>query len=385
MAELRIAILGTKGFPDVQGGIERHCQELYRRLALMGCKVRVYARKGYVNPEKTVFDGVEIFPLWTVRRKNLEAIIHTFLGAVHIGLHKNSFDLVHIHAVGPSILTPLVRLFGLKVIVTNHGPDYDRPKWGYFAKMILHLGEFLGTRYATAVIAVSNHIKNMLEEKYGREVFYIPNGVNIPMKVMPGSILRKYALKEKGYVLAVGRLVREKGFHDLIAAYADIVTDWKLVIAGGADIEDNYSKELKEMTEKNCHIVMTGVMNENDLAELYSNAALFVSPSYQEGLPITVLEAMSFDLPVLVSNIPPHMELITSDFCIFPTGDVSVLKEKLHEFIKTPSYRETILNNKELVKDEFDWDHISIKILNIYRDMLFPDKTGNVISTNTIS
>ncbi|OGW42658.1 MAG: hypothetical protein A2132_01775, partial [Nitrospirae bacterium RBG_16_43_11] len=355
MDEIRVAILGTKGFPDVQGGIEMHCQELYRRLASMGCRIRVYARKGYVKPETIVFNGVEIFPIWTPRRKNIEAIVHTFLGALHIGLHKRSFDLVHIHAVGPSLLTPVLRLFGLKVIVTNHGPDYDRQKWGYFAKMILRLGELIGTRYATAVIAVSRHIKKTLEEKYGRDVFYIPNGVTMHDKSAPGVVMRKYDLQERKYILAVGRIVREKGFHDIISAFSDIDTDLKLVIAGGADHEDNYTRELKERANRDRRIVMTGVMSSEALSELYSNAALFVSSSYIEGLPITVLEAMSFGLPVLISRIPAHMELIDDESLAFNPGDMELLRDKLREFSNMLPVTGGRASSIEFVQNEFDW------------------------------
>lgn len=366
MGGLRIAVLGTRGFPDVQGGVERHCEELYPRLSSLGCRVMVYSRKGYVDSGRKRYKGVDMFPMWAPRIKSMEAIIHTLLGIIHISFHRKAFDIVHIHAIGPSLLTPVARLLGFKVVVTNHGPDYDRQKWGRMAKRVLRFSEAVGVRFASAVIAVSKHIKRSLKEKHSRESSYIPNGVILPEKMPPGSTIARYSLKEGRYIFAVGRLVPEKGFHDLLEVFKNISTDWKLVIAGGVDHKDNYSASLYKHAEADDRVVMTGAISGDTLSELYSNAGFFILPSYHEGLPITLLEAMSYGLPLLASNIPANMELVVDESFTFPPGDRKLMADMISQIINKSPGKKRIAMNKERLDKEFNWDEITGETMSVY-------------------
>ncbi len=347
--------------------MEAHCQELYPRLAAAGCKVTVFARRGYVDPDIKTWQGVRIVPLWSPRKKSLEAIFHTLWGSLQIFGRRKQYDVVHIHAIGPSLFAPLIRLIGLPVVVTNHGPDYNRQKWGYFAKKTLRLGERWGTSFASAVICVSRHIQDELKKLYGRTIIYIPNGVVIPQKIPAGDTLNQYDLKPGNYVLAVGRLVPEKGFHDLVETFSRISTDWKLVIAGDADHEDEYSRTLKAQAKKNSNVVMTGFIKGLTLAEIFSNAGFFVLPSYHEGLPIVILEAISYDLPVLATNIPANLELIADLEFTFPPGDRVALKEKLVQSMKFPLENSKFaLENKGRLEGEFNWERIATQTYMVY-------------------
>ncbi|MHB8173816.1 MAG: glycosyltransferase family 4 protein [Nitrospirota bacterium] len=355
----RIAVLGTRGFPEVQGGIEKHCENLYPRLVSLGCRVRVYARRGYVPPRHYCYKGVEVFPIWAPKMKSLEAVCHSLLGALRIVFDRKMFDVVHIHALGPSLVTPLVRLCGLKVVVTNHGPDYNREKWGALAKSALRMGEMLGTKYSSEVIAVSKTIKKNLQTRYGREVHYIPNGIGVSQPIQPGAYLEKLGVKPHKYVLAVARFVPEKGLHDLLKAFKGVDTDWKLVLAGDADHEDNYSVQLKKMAAEDTRVVTTGVIKGDTLREVYSNAGCFVLPSYHEGLPIVLLEALGYGLKILCSSIPPNMEIMDDEEALFPPGDIETLRERLTVAIREDAgnRRRLALNNERFC--EFDWDSIA--------------------------
>ncbi len=368
MKSIRVAVLGTRGFPGVQGGVERHCQELYPRLTKFGVRATVYARKGYVDSDLKNYKGVEIIPLPIIRGKSLETILHTFLALMQVAIHRKQFDLVHIHDIGPALLTPLVRLLGLPVIMTYHSQDYQRPKWGRFGRGVLRLGEWCGARFSSAVISVSGYLQVFMKEHYAKNSAKIPNGVVIPEKLAPGKALNQYGLTAGKYVLGVGRLVKEKGFHDLIEAYKEIPTDWRLVIVGGADHEDEYSRSLKKSAAEDSRIVMTGFLTGNPLLEIYSNAGIFVIPSYHEGLPITLLEAMSYGLAVLASDIPPHLELIAEQEIIFPSADVGALRAKLTHFMQSPPETET--DNIEYIRKNFDWDRITRETLSVYRQVV---------------
>jgi len=349
-----------------------HCQELYPRLTRHGCEITVLARKGYVKEDPYVYQGVKIVPLSCPKKKSLEAICHTAAGLAWLASHRRDYDIVHLHAIGPSLLTLLARWLGFRVVVTNHGPDYDRRKWGAVAKSMLRLGERFGTLHAHQVIAVSKHIKTGLKAKYGKMAQYIPNGVNIPAKVSTMQALNDFGLEPGRYILAVGRLVPEKGFHDLLEAFAKIDSGWKLVIVGRADHQDYYSNTLIQQAKQINNVVMAGFQKGRRLAELYSNGGLFVLPSYHEGLPIVALEAMSYNLPILLSDISANREIARPNET-FPVGNREALASKLRAFLDDPSTMvspRSLSENRKRLESEFNWDIIAQQTVALYQAVL---------------
>lgn len=358
---MKVIVLGTRGIPNIQGGVETHCQELYPRLVKLGADVTVITRKPYVDDLKQIeYKGVKLKHIFAPKKKSLEAIIHTFLGVLYA--KKENPDILHIHAIGPSIMVPFAKLLGLKIVVTNHGPDYDRQKWGKLAKFILQLGEKLGTIYADRVIVISEVIKSIQEEKYKRyDCDLIFNGVNIPRKSTSIDYIRSLNLEPEKYIIAVGRFVEEKGFHDLIEAYRQLDSDIKLVLVGDADHETTYSKNLKQLAKKN-GIILTGFIKGEKLSQIFSHAKLFVMPSYHEGLPIALLEAMSYNLDVLVSNIPANLNVKLKNNDYFEVGNIVDLQNKLLSKLNSSIRR----NFKEIIKNKYNWDEIANRTLNVY-------------------
>lgn len=364
---MKIVVIGTRGIPDILGGVETHCEELYPRIAAMGHDVTVIRRTPYIADDnrRTSYRGVRLIDVYAPRKKSLEAIVHTMLGVIRArGLRP---DIVHIHAIGPAVVTPFARLLGLKVVMTNHGPDYDRQKWGRLAKSVLKFGERMGTRFSNRVIVISEVIAGILKKRYG---FCTPdlifNGVNRPEKSPRTDYLSTIGLADTRYILAIGRFVKEKGFHDLIDAFAASGLAGKgirLAIAGDSDHEDGYSLSLKAKAREN-GVVLTGFIRGEKLNQLMSNASLFVLPSYHEGLPIALLEAMSYDLDVVVSDIPANRisALRSDDF--FPAGDVRALSEALCRRCsagRTP---------RSYDLSPYDWDCIARRTVEVYEKVL---------------
>ncbi|MFA5270771.1 MAG: glycosyltransferase family 4 protein [Candidatus Omnitrophota bacterium] len=365
---MKVFVLGIRGFPGVQGGIEKHCEELYPRLVKLGCEVVVCTRLPYIKSYQRIkqWQGVSYKHIWAPKKKNFEAIVHTFLGIIIARV--NSIKILHIHAVGPAILIPLARLLGMKVIFTHHGSDYQRNKWSKFAKVALRLGEFLGLKFADRVIAISRTNKKFLEEKYGRkDIAYIPNGVTLP-QIEPGDeILKKYRLEPNRYVFTACRFVPEKGLHDLVEAYKRINNpELKLVIAGDADHETKYSRKLKKDAQ-DAGVVLTGFLSGKPLSELFSNAGLFVLPSYHEGMPIVLLEALSYGLPLLVSDIPPNREISLPEFRYFKAGDINDLSRKIQELIKKGVSQAEKEAYREILDKDYNWDRIAEATYNLFR------------------
>ncbi len=366
---MKIVVLGTRGFPNVQGGVEKHCEELYPRLVVLGCQVTVIGRSPYIGKKPYEYKGISILPLVCPRNKFLEAFVHTFLGVIKARII--GCDILHIHAIGPSLFVPWARLLGLKVVMTHHGPDYERKKWNGFAKFIIKLGERCGVTCANQVICISQTIKEHILKLYGREATVIPNGVNIPPILISEDTLKRFGLQKGKYILAVGRFVKEKGFHDLIDAFVlakDSLPSIKLVIVGDADHEDEYSRGLKKKAGEAKDVVLTGFLAGQALQEMYSHAGLFVLPSYYEGLPIVLLEAMSFGLPCIVSDILPNREVELGNERYFSPGDVDALAKNMMRFLDQPmTFQEKALQIK-MISEKYNWDNISVETFKVYSE-----------------
>lgn len=361
---MKVFVTGTRGIPGVMGGVETHCENLYPRLAAKGYDITVARRSTYVGDDsRTEWEGVRLTDIATPRKKAFEAIIHTVRAVWRA--RRSGADIVHIHAVGPALTVPLARLLGMKVVMTNHGPDYDRDKWGRLAKTMLRLGESLGSRCANDVIVISETIRDNIARRYGRtkNVHLIYNGVPEPEFCDEPDWFASLGVEPGRYVLGMSRFVPEKNLHHLIDAFAAARLagkGYRLVLAGDADFEDEYSRSLKEKACAN-NVVLTGFIRGRRLHSMLTHAACFVLPSSHEGLPIALLEAMSYRLPAIVSDIPANAEVGLPASCYFPVGDVSALTERLSGLLTgdTPA-RVTYDLSK------YNWDNIAGQVAAVY-------------------
>ena len=360
---MKIVVTGTRGIPAIMGGVETHCEELFPRVVALGYDVTVMRRSSYVADSLTEWHGVKLMDIPTPRKKAFEAIVHTVRAV--IAARRLGADVVHIHAIGPALVTPLARLLGMKVVFTHHGPDYDRDKWGTAAKMMLRLGEMLGCRFANRVIVISDVIRNLIASKHGRTkgVSLIYNGVPAADKCHFPEYFSELGITEGNYVLGMSRFVPEKNLHHLIEAFSRVKSEGlKLVIAGDSDFPDEYSEGLKRQARE-AGVVLTGFVKGQKLHSLLTNARCFVLPSSHEGLPIALLEAMSYGLPVIVSDIPANLEVGLPDKCYFPVGDIDALASRLSVLCEDPLAR----IDYDMAK--YDWDHIAKEVSDVYRSL----------------
>lgn len=395
---MKIVVTGTRGIPNVMGGVETHCEELFPRIAAMGEDVTVIRRKSYVNDGLKEWKGVKLVDIQTPKKKSFEAIIHTYR-AINMA-KKLGADILHIHAIGPALLTPYAKMLGMKVVFTHHGPDYDRDKWGKAAKMVLKLGERMGCMFADDVIVISNVIRNLIKEKYGRtkNVHLIYNGVSKPEICDYPEYFEELGIKKGRYILGMCRFVPEKNLHHLVEAFNIIKNeelrikkegstqaneelrikkegsaqadeelkgkdggddDIKLVLAGDTDFEDDYSRGLKEMAKKN-GVVLTGFVKGRKLHSLLTNCMCYCLPSSHEGLPIALLEAMSYGVKVIVSDIPANLEVGLPQNDYFHVGNVDELAKKLNDVMTHP------VEHIEYDMTKYDWDKIAREVREIY-------------------
>ena len=363
---MKIVVTGTRGIPNVMGGVETHCEELFPRIARRGLDVTVIRRSNYVKDSLTEWNGVKLVDIDCPKKKSFEAIIHTFR-AINEAKRLRA-DVLHIHAIGPALLVPYAKMLGMRVVFTHHGPDYDRDKWGKAAKTILKLGERMGCIFADDVIVISDVIRNLIKEKYGRtrNVHLIYNGVSQPEICDYPEYFSELGIEKGKYILGMCRFVPEKNLHHLVEAFAKIrkenpSSDIRLVLAGDTDFEDDYSRRLKAMAREN-GVVLTGFIKGRRLHSLLTHCLCYCLPSSHEGLPIALLEAMSYGVKVIVSDIPANKEVGLPDSDYFPVGNVEALAEKLREVmaqsVKHVSYD----------MHKYDWEKIADQVAEIYKN-----------------
>lgn len=361
---MKVAVTGLRGIPGVMGGVETHCEEILPRIKALdaAAAITVYARSPYVAKRPYDFEGVSVVPIASPRSRSFEAIASTFNAL--IAARRAGADIVHIHAIGPALLAPLARMLGMRVVVTHHGEDYHRAKWGLVARLMLRLGERFAAKGANRLIAVSPSLTERLKRKFPRSaarIVHIPNGAP-ELPAARGDALARLGLASGNYILAVGRLVPEKGLHDLIDAHERSDDPRQLVIVGGADHESGYARSLRSRATE--RIIFAGLQDRATLRELFDHADLFVMPSYHEGLPIAALEAASCGTPMLLSDIQPNRDLGLPVNRYFPVGDVGALAACL----AVPSARYGV--DPADFRRRFDWDDIATKTLATYRAAL---------------
>lgn len=363
---MKVMVLGLRGFPDVQGGIETHSEHLYPIIARLGCEVDIIVRSPYQPIEVgSEWRGVRFHRIWAPKVKGLEAIVHTFLGVLYAAVKRP--DILHIHAIGPSLMVPLARLFGLRVVVTHHGPDYDRQKWGGVAKFILKLGERLGMRFAHARIVISDVIMQLVREKYGVESVLIPNGV--AMSDFPNTefMLNRFDLDAGRYILMVGRIVPEKRHLDLIRAFRRAgLKGWKLVLVGDSDHPDAYMKSVIDAAQTTPDVICAGLQTGQALRELYQHAGFFVLPSSHEGLPIALLEALSYGLPAIASDIPANLEVKNVGISYFRMGDVDALAGQLAAHAGSNTRESKKEKIRLSVWERYNWNDVALQTYAVY-------------------
>lgn len=371
---LKIAMLGHKRIPSREGGVEVVVEELSVRMAACGHSVTCYNRGGhhvsgreFDGTKRSQYKGVHLEAVPTIDKKGLAAMTSSFFAAVKAAF--GGYDVVHFHAEGPCAMLWVPKLFGKRCIATIHGLDWKREKWknGFGAKYI-HFGEKVAARLADEIIVLSKGVQDYFKETYGRETVFIPNGVSKPEIRMPQQITEKYGLEKDGYILYLGRLVPEKGEHYLIEAFKSVHTDKKLVIAGGASDTDEYRKRLMELAAGDTRILFTGFVQGRLLEELYSNAYVYVLPSDLEGMPLSLLEAMSYGNCCLVSNIAECTEVVEAQAAVFKKGDIADLTRCLQALCDDEN---SVLPYKDAASDficrKYNWDAVAADTLRLYR------------------
>lgn len=368
----KIAMLGHKRIPSREGGVEIVVGELATRMVQKGHSVTCFNRKGHhvsgeaYDAEKlSEYCGVKLKRVWTLDKKGLAAMTASFSAAVRAAFGR--YNVVHFHAEGPCAMMWIPKLFGKKCIATIHGLDHQRAKWGKFASWYIRTGEKCAVRFADEIIVLSENVKQYFKDNYNRETVFIPNGV-LPAKTAEADeISKQYGIHKDEYILFLGRLVPEKGVQYLIQAYKELDTDKKLVIAGGTSDSGEHLSQLQALANGDPRILFTGFVQGRVLEELYSNAYIYVLPSDLEGMPLSLLEAMSYGNCCLTSDIAECASVIGEFGVTFKQGNVPDLKDKLQQLCDKP---QSVASFKQQAADyicnRYNWDDVTNRTLRLY-------------------
>lgn len=373
---MKIAMIGHKRIPSREGGVEIVVEELSTRLVKEGHQVDAYNRKGKNVQDKNAdkenkklkeYKGVRIITVPTINQKGIDALLYSILATIKALF--GHYDVIHYHAEGPCAMLWLPHLFKIKTVATIHGLDWQRSKWGGLATKYIKFGEKIAAKYADEIIVLSKNVQKYFKDTYNRDTNFIPNGVNKPIIREPKIIKEKYGLEKDNYILFLARIVPEKGLHYLIEAYKQIDTDKKLVIAGGASHTNDYLNKIKEMIKDDNRIIMTGFVQGEELEELYSNCYLYCLPSDVEGMPLSLLEAMSYGNCCLVSSIPENKDVVKNKGIIFQKSNTEDLKNKLNSLLNNFAIIDKIKNDSsEYICSKFNWNDITNKTIKLYKN-----------------
>ena len=370
---MKIAMIGQKRIPSREGGIEVVVEELATRMVEKGHQVTCYNRKGhhvagaeFDTEQLKEYKGVKCVDVFTINKRGLAAMTASVFGAVKAAF--SSYDVVHFHAEGPAFMCWFPKLFGKKIYTTVHGLDHKRAKWGRFASWYIKTGEKNAVRFSDEIIVLSKGVQDYFMQTYGRKTVFIPNGVKQKPNRPADYITKTWGLEKDGYVLYMGRLVPEKGSHYLIQAFKKCRTDKKLVIAGGSSDTNEYEQKIREMAAGDDRIIFTGFVQGRVKHELYSNAYLYTLPSELEGMPLTVLEAMSYGNCCLVSDIAECTEVVEDKAVVFKKSDAADLKEKLQMLFDDEKLVQKYKSEAEgFILGKYDWNDVVERTLELYK------------------
>ncbi|MBN2459687.1 glycosyltransferase family 4 protein [Candidatus Woesearchaeota archaeon] len=365
---MRIAMIGLRGIPAKSGGVENVVEHLAPLLVKLGCDVTVYCRNPYCKERPKEFKGVKLRYLPSINIKIGESISHSTFSTGDAIFRK--YDIVHYHAMANGLFSFIPRIIGKKTVVTLHGLDYEREKWGMAAKAWLRMCEWCASKFPDKVISVSEKIMKHFKKTFKKDIYFIPNGVET-FTPKPIRKLKRFGLKKDNYILFLSRIVPEKEVHTLIQAFKKTNTDLKLIIAGDATHTEAYLKQVKALAKKDKRIIFTGAIYGEEKIEAFSNARFFVLPSTIEGMPIVLLEAMSFGLCPLVSDIEENMDVVKDFSFSFKVRDANDLKAKLEYIIKNPAItKKKGAVCKQVVKKYYQWETIAKQTLQVYKEAL---------------
>jgi len=367
----RVLVFGLRSLSGIDGGVETHARELYPRLAGLGFRITVLTRSRYTKAKSSASESlcderVAEMPLWAPRVGGLEALVHSAMAAVYCLFSRP--DIVHVHGIGPALFVPLMRLRRLRIIFTHHGKDYEATKWGGPARMVLRIGERLGTRFAHRVICVSRYLREDLHERLGVRATTVYNGMPTVGTIQPPTAASLRDLNTVTYVLMVGRVTAHKRIEDVIEAVTGLQkADLKLVICGTGPANDSYVQSIRKLAENNNRVVLTGFVSPDDLPWLYAHAHCTVMASSYEGMPLAVLEALSYGSPIALSRIPAHDELELPSECYFQLGEIEEIRAAIGRF-RVPHRGGDANMAGAVVDDRFNWDKIAVQTAAVFRD-----------------
>ena len=373
---MRIAVIGSKGLPPHQGGIEHHCAEVYSRLAKKGHLVDLFGRSSYTGlswRDRFAYQGIRVMSMPGSGLRGVDALTSSAMSAALSSLLV--YDVVHFHALGPSLWTWLPRLAGsAKVVVTCHGLDWQRSKWGKRSSYLIHLGEKAAVRFADHITVVSDDLQEYFDTVYDQRTTYIGNApANYSDCDDTFSYGKSLGLNPQKYILFLGRLVPEKCPDLLIQAFnAAQMNDWKLVLAGGISDTSKFAKSLVHLAKNNPNILFPGELHGAKLSEIVRNAGLFTLPSNLEGQPLALLEAMREGIPIVASDIPVHQKILGSGDrgLLFSVNDLTSCATQLQWATENNlAMLDKAKLAQQYVNTNHNWDQVANDYLRVYEGL----------------
>lgn len=368
---MKIALLGTRGIPNRYGGFEAFYEKLSQYLANDGHEVTVYCRRAFTRPEDdTLVDPrISRVILPSISAKHLDTPVHTFLSVLHVIFRRA--DVVLMCNVANSPVAWIPRLFGKPVVLNVDGLDRQRKKWGPIARIVLSLCEFFSVFTPTRVVTDSLTMQDYYQNRYRKSSVMIGYGAEPPdhLQISPvDSVLMRFGLEPKKYMLYVSRLEPENNPELVIRAYQKTRIPWPLVIVGSNAYDPAYEQHLRSLA--NDRVIFTGAIYGHGYWEFQLNAACFIFACEVGGIHPALVEAMSAANAVLYLDTQSNRETAGDCGVVFEHNEDD-LAAKLQSLFENPKLvTELSQKGAQRARERYGWGEVTRQYEKLFDQLM---------------
>ena len=361
--KLKIAIIGSRGYPYVYSGYETLVKELSERLVKSGSEVTVYCHRKlfYEKPKKV--NGINLVYTPSVNSKIFSQLYNSFFSFIHVCFSDVDVVLVVNSANGPFGL--LTKIFRKKTCINVDGLEWLRPKWKGLGSLYFKFASKLATILYDEIITDSLEMNKIYKQKFGKKTSIIAYGSTM-CKENNLDILKKFNLKKNSYYLIVGRLIPDNNSKLIIESFLKSNSNKSIVVVGDVPYNDDYANDVKLLSSKK--VVLTGYINDQvDLTVLYENCYGYIHGHEFGGTNPTMINALYLNCQILALDTVFNKEMLENKKSIFFSKDENLITKKINEFEN--KYEKLIKkNNNYKFPIKYDWEFIHKQYLEVFQN-----------------
>lgn len=368
---MKIAIIGSRGYPYVYSGYETFVKELSERLVRKGIDTTIYCHKNLFKKRPEKINNINLVYIAGFKSKYLSQFFHSFFSFVHCIFNKPDLILAVNVANGPFGI--ISKIFKIPTLINVDGLEWKRPKWKGLGSLYFKLAAKTATIFFDIIINDSEEMRKIYLNQFKIDSKVISYGS--PEITNHNNQLSNFGLNELEYFLVVGRLIPDNNVDLIIDGFLKSNTNKKLVIVGDVPYNDRFSKKIKKISNE--RIFMTGYINDpNVLYELYVKSYAYIHGHEFGGTNPTMIKALAYGTAILALDTPFNNEMLQKEkFGFYFSKDSNSIKS-LIELMDNDISRIKFMkqNSHKGITKKYDWDCITESYIKVFNSLLFDKK-----------